>query len=503
MTETLTYEQTSLESDTRQLRLLTEVEHLRTALLENDTIPEEILADVKVNLQTAVYEMSMPLAVSVTAHRVEYHETEDGQREKVITWLGRNAVDNALSGKLFHNSEAAYKRVDVEVAEAKRAQEYLKPGIAQVFISPKMSRHDAPAEVAIAEHLHDDDSLRVSYAVTNNKGEVVSRRLESLLVRDVPLEAWVEMLTDPNNLFGKPLDIADRDSALSVMELFDQLELSEEAIPEGPVTLVEAVLPYIRNEVEKTSVAIQLDGFRSDQLKYREQAERTAQEWLEFETELARSLIDETATYEIERFIVGLQDIWSQENLRIINSHSVDGRGWRMSRELAAMLEDSKRQTLNSIAGLKTGNKDMIRQVDASKVESIVEGQRYLDLLRMSGISQHDINALQMELEVKVARENIEIGGGCAGKSANNFGGPSTENDKSDSSEKDWKWKRGKCVVKTCPSPNPTEVGPCSVCRKCQSEFDKGNDPTKPSIIRTIKAAAKQQKSAPSVTKTI
>lgn len=41
-----------------------------------------------------------------------------------------------------------------------------------------------------------------------------------------------------------------------------------------------------------------------------------------------------------------------------------------------------------------------------------------------------------------------------------------------------WKWKKGICQVKECPSrPAKTEVGPCSVCRKCQKIFDKGEQP--------------------------
>lgn len=47
-----------------------------------------------------------------------------------------------------------------------------------------------------------------------------------------------------------------------------------------------------------------------------------------------------------------------------------------------------------------------------------------------------------------------------------------------------WKWKRGICVVKTCSTrPSKTEVGPCSVCRKCQAVFDRGKDPTKGSML--------------------
>lgn len=37
-----------------------------------------------------------------------------------------------------------------------------------------------------------------------------------------------------------------------------------------------------------------------------------------------------------------------------------------------------------------------------------------------------------------------------------------------------FKTKIGKCRVEQCPSPKPTEVGPCDVCMCCQANFDKG-----------------------------
>ena len=507
MAETANYEQTYLESETKQLRLLTEVEHLRAAVLPDGSIPENIRQDVKTNLKTAVYELSMPLAVSITAHKVEYLEKEDGARTPVITWLGRNAVENAIGGRSFHWSEPAHKRVDVEVAEAKYSQESLKPGMAEVFISPKMTRHDASVEVAKSEHLHDDDSLRVSYAVTNSDGTIVARRLESLLVRDIPIEAWVNMLSDPSNIFGKSLNIDNKDSALSVMELFDQLQLSEDLIPEGPVTLVEAVLPYVLDEADHSSVAEQLEGFRSDQVKYMDQAEKTAEEWLDFEIELAKSLENGTATFNIERFIIGMQHKWNQDNLKVINAHHFDGHGRMMTKELAAVLESAKRQTLNANAGLLTGNKNLIEQVDATDLRDLVIANKNLKVYIANGMSQDVINAMQMRIDRKVADLNVKVKGGCPGEIGQNFGG-SGENIlgqpgdiESSSDKKDWKWKVGKCQVKTCPSPNPTEVGPCSVCRSCQAKFDKGQDPTKPSftgsILSGVAKAIKKQKAVP------
>lgn len=43
-----------------------------------------------------------------------------------------------------------------------------------------------------------------------------------------------------------------------------------------------------------------------------------------------------------------------------------------------------------------------------------------------------------------------------------------------------WKWKSGVCRVEACPTrPGKTKIGPCDVCSRCQSKFDKGIDPTK------------------------
>jgi len=50
---------------------------------------------------------------------------------------------------------------------------------------------------------------------------------------------------------------------------------------------------------------------------------------------------------------------------------------------------------------------------------------------------------------------------------------------------KNWKWKTGICIVKECPTrPDKTKVGPCSVCRNCQTIFDKGDNPK--SIYKVI-----------------
>ena len=58
--------------------------------------------------------------------------------------------------------------------------------------------------------------------------------------------------------------------------------------------------------------------------------------------------------------------------------------------------------------------------------------------------------------------------------------------------KQNWKWKQGICRVETCSTrPGKTEVGPCSVCRNCQFNFDA---PTA-AVIRNIFApSVKKQK---------
>lgn len=487
-----THENPNLDPKLAELRLLTEVNHLLGAMQPDGTVSDEVQEDVRTNLQTATYEIAMPLAVSTTLHRVEYREGETGHRERIITWLGRNAVANAINGKRYHQSAAAHKRVDVEVAEARYAQDSLRSGVAQVFISPKMSEADASSDIAKVEHLYADDSLRVSYAITNKSGEVIARRLESLLVSDIPLDAWVALLKDPHNMFGGVLHVRDEASALSVMELFRDLELPEASILDGPVALVAAVLPYIKDEAARASVWRQLDGFRKDQAFYKAQAEHTSQEWLEFELELAKSLKFGEATPDIRRLIITLQDKWDDETLQIIQNHQLENAEFIMTKQLAAVLERAKRNILGSIAALATNNEKVLTQVDAVTAQSLQDNIRFLAIMQANGAQAHELAALQAQLERRVAAQNFRVGGGCMGENQADFQRPDgglgdrLEGQSAESDKKDWKWKLGKCQVKSCPSPKPTEVGPCSVCRRCQHMFDAGKDPTKVFVLASL-----------------
>lgn len=500
-----------LDPELAESRLLTDVENLRTQLRLHGSIPQSALTDDVQNKATALCEAAIPAAVTTTDHLVEYRRDETGRRERVITWLGKTAIELAEGGREFHFSPAAHKRVDIEVDEAAHAQQSLKTGVAQVFISPKMSRSDASATVAKAEHLYDDDALRVSFAVTDAKGEVIGRKMQSLLVRDIPLSAWVAMLTDKSNVFGRSFNVDNEESALSVMKLFKVLDLPEEALPEGPVSLIEAVLRYIKDDAARQSAQYQLAAFRGDQSFYAEQAQKKAAEWSAFDVELARSLEKGKATYEVRRRIASFQHDWNEEAREIIHRHHVGDTEYRMSNELAALLERSIRRELEGRVAVVTGNERAIGAVSAADRKRIIQQDAAIERMRSSGVSAGQIQQVQMSLARMVVTQKIRTGGGCAGSTKNMFGardgetiaGAEFENgvgesaspyaESSSEDKSSWKWKKGVCVVKKCATrPGQTDVGPCSICRHCQAEFDAGRDPTKGGIGRAVETVRKK-----------
>lgn len=500
-------DQPELDPALIETRLLTEVDNLMRHLNWQGNVSAEVERDTKQNMAASLCEAAMPDAVSITHHKVE-HRSEEGRRERVITWLGQTAVECAESGRRFHFSQAAHDRVDLEIAEAIDVQKTLAAGVAKVFISPKMSRADAPEQVAKDENLHDDDSLRVSFAVTNDAGEVVARTMMSLLVRDIPLSAWVSMLKDPSNIFGKAFSIENEDSALSVMKLFAQLDLPEEKLPDGPVTLVAAVLPYIKDSEAYVSAHKQLLGFRAHQELYAEQARQKAEEWFHLDLELARSLKLGEATYPIRQKIITIQEEWDEESLRVINQHCVGNTQYRITRELAMVLERSIRIDVERRTAVRAKNERALQEVSPEARRNIEKADIRLRVLRSVGVSPAEIYAAQACLTRMVAHQDIRTGGGCAGTTQSVFsskpgelssdsegalGQVATEKSDSSNEKSNWKWKMGICQVKACPSrPGQTEVGPCSVCRHCQAEFDAGRDPTKGPLAKMVAKVAKK-----------
>jgi hypothetical protein len=390
-------------------RLLTEVDHLTHSFEVHNSVPDSIKADVTTNLETAVHEISMPFAVSKTAHKIETEQDlESHKLYRTFSWLGRTAVGVAQSGYDFHFSTAAKRRVDIEVEEAIHAQETLRPGNVQFFVSPRMASGDAPVYVAKAEHLHDDDSIRASHIAVDSEGNETHRIMESLLVRDVPLESWVAMLKDENNIFGKSITVSDETSAIGVMEVFSELELPIEVASEGPVTFVAEVVPYIKDKNLQLSVQLQLDKFRNDQMLYKQQAAVSAAEWYDFELELAKSFHQGVTTPSITEFITNVETLWPDTERSIIERHPVEN-GFVITRELAALAEKTKRNIITTKAAVRTGNEDVIEQVDTDTLQAIEDSSQY-------GLPGHPHQALQDRvLEQSIIKQNVELGGGCAG----------------------------------------------------------------------------------------
>ena len=464
-------------------RGLADVDHINFHRLEDGSVGQDTLNYLLQNKTTAVQEAAMPFAVSRTEHQVVI--TPEAKRK--FMWLGRTAVENALSGYDFHIAEPARERVSVEVDEAGYDETMLRPGVASVFVSPRMSETDAPYAIAKQEHLGDDDSVRVSWLETKVDDKQI-RVLSSLLVRDVPLNAWVAMLEDEGNIFGKSIPIENPDSALSVMKVHRELELPLEALPKGPVSLVEAVLPYIEDEELSQSVAYQLERYDDDQEDMRRKAESIAERWLSFDIALAESLANGRANTEIRSFIYSLQHQWGEDDRSVIERHELGNTQVKMTRELAAVLESAKCNLLWAPAAVITNNPEVLKQLDAATAQKIYDNEMVLQIAWHEGQNVAELEARNNRI---IAVQNISVGGGCPGDSDPNFAGRKKDGidgeaesanlwDSDDENKDNWKWTKGVCQVKTCSTrPGQTEVGPCSVCRKCQAKFDNGEDPTK------------------------
>lgn len=479
----------ALSNDDRDLA---DVDHLIEHRYFDGTYPEYALTAVFQNKTSATQEAAMPYAVTTVEHE-ESQLDDERPREVTYMWLGQTAVATAMSGYKFHRHPAALKRVDVEVDEARFK---LQPGSVKAFISPRMSAKDAPAEVAKDEHLFHDDAVRTSRLEIAANGRR-KRIIQSLLVRDVPLDAWQAMLNDPENVFGKTIPLDDPESALSVMKTHRELETAPEQLPEGPVSLVEAVVPYIQEPHIKQKVLRQLELFRGDQEEMRAQAERIAERWLHFDVELAESLVEGLASFEIQRFIVGLQHHWGDEDLAIIRDHQLDGAEYLMTRELAAVLERAKQNTLWTAAAVVTNNEYVIEQMDPRAVQELRQLEANIQMAQEQGMSYAAIEAGAMRL---VASQNVKVGGGCPGMNETQFkngtelptkpeGLPElTESENMD--RKEWTWKSGVCRVPGCPTrPSKTQVGPCEVCRTCQHLYDQGKNPIDEYKLRRAKAS--------------
>jgi hypothetical protein len=465
----------------RVARSLSEVDHLLAHRQTDGTYDQSVLSDISTNLFTAVQEAAMPYAVTETRHEVA---EIDGRR--TFMWLGKTAVQAAESGFDFHISKAGQARVKVEVDEARHAEHDMKPGITKVFISPRMSEKDAPKEVAEAEHVAHDDAVRVSWLETDTSGRVVARKMQSLLVRDIPLDAWVRMLADPNNIFGKSVAVDDPESALAVMKVHRELELPTDKLPEGPVSLVEALIPYVDDLNIAESLERQLALFRCDQNDLQKKAKNIAERWLEFEKQLAESIYDGVATEAIRVFIGSLQQRWDKDALAALSELQTPNGGYMMTRQLAAILEDAQKNILWTSAAVISGNEKVMNQMDSVTLRMIQKNELAIQAAQYAQASSAELQARNSRM---IAGQNIEVRGGCAGSTKGRFndGDPDVMASVFDgegvinpnNKESRWGWKKGICRTDNCPTkPGVTDVGPCNICRTCQHAYDRGSEPS-------------------------
>lgn len=392
-------------------RCLTEVDNLHRLRNPDNSIPESVVEHTYQNLRTAVQEGAMPHAISTT-----HHEWHDGS----YWWLDQTIVDVAKSGYRFHTSEAALQRVDVEVEEAASLERGLRPGIIKVFISPKMTRNDAPLVTAKQEHLADDDMVRIHMA-DEQGGVIRGKFMQSLLVKDIPLSAWVAMLEDPANLFGTSIPIHDKESALGVMGVHEQLELPADRLPNGVIDLLHAVLPYLDPQ-SRVRVERQIALFSCDQAELQRQAENIAARWLDFEINLSDSLhVLGFANDTIVQFVHQFAGQWNEQFMDLLKSHTLSDGKILMSRKLASGLERARQNTLWAAGAVISGNEAVLTQLDERTIQTIYETEMSIQKQMNAGTSAAVIQHLETQNNRAIAAKNIAVGGGCAGGNKDTF----------------------------------------------------------------------------------
>jgi len=448
------------------VRLLSEVDHLNRLRSYDGSFNDRDLEEIHENLITAVKEAAVPFAVSTT-----HQEYRDGS----FYWLDQSPEDVAFSGYKFHEHQSAYERVDVEVEEAINVNLNLKPGIFKVFISPRMSDIDAPYEIAKQEHLANDDQIRIHSLNIGDDGNVIGKFMQSMLIKDIPLSAWVSLLQDKNNIFGKSIAVTDDGSALSVMKTHAELEIPEAQLANGVLDIARSTLDYM-DDADRLKVEQQLDLFSADQSKIHEKSELIAARWLGFEIELANSLEHGYATLEITEFIASLSGSWNEYIENLIQDRTDKDGNLAIDRLLALELEKAKRNTLWVSAAVSVGNQDIIDQIGYKNSKLIADNEVKINTMTYAGdLDYITLNHMSNMNNNLIARQNISIGSGCGGAVKGAFLINSIDNYQMNATQqKDWIWTMGKCIVGSCSSKGSiVKVGPCNVCESCQNKFDK------------------------------
>ncbi|HSX16802.1 MAG TPA: hypothetical protein VLH86_01735 [Patescibacteria group bacterium] len=393
-------------------RLLTEADHLNNYRRPDGSHDPYAIGELDVNLATAVQEATDPYAVTPT-----YREARDG----TYIWMGQDPVQTALSGKRWYQSEQALVRMDIEVDEATDLLENLRPGFFKVFVSPRMTDEDAPLEVAKQEHLADDDAIRITGL--DAEGDVIKgMKLESLLVRDIPLSAWIAMANDPYGLFAGRVSIPGANSALPVMRAHRDMYVPAELLPEGPISVLAAAVPYIADAVTRAKVERHLASFReADQADSLRRAQNIARRWREFEVELADSLYYQEATPGVRAFIKGIAENINEDTRSLIAERLMPDGNLAMDRELAAALEAARRNTLWVAAAVVAGNEDVLAQLSPEVAQRIHDNEMIMQTALDNGYTMQQLAELEAEHNSLIAEQNVRVGRGCPGESADIF----------------------------------------------------------------------------------
>lgn len=491
-------------------RCLTEVDNLNRYRSPDGSHSQAVLADMLVNYTAATEEGGMPSAVSEAYHEyIEDHEDSEGRRRATFVWLGQTALQVAQSGRKYYRHAESQARGYVEEEEAIHGEQDKQPGVVSFLVSAKMSAADGPKEVAEAENLAEQDAVRASWLDIDKEGNIRGRRLQSVLVSDIPLEAWVDWLADPANPFGKSIEVSDATSALAVMKTFRELKLPREALPDPDQPLLGAlktIVPYIKDPELRQRVKTQLVDFYVDQAGKRAKAANIARRWRDFDVALADSLHKGVAEPSIEAFVYQLQDRWGEDDLALIRAAQINGtQRLSMSRGLAVRIEEAQRKLFFDAASVVSDNRAVLKQLDSQILATIRQNELRVQQLYDRG-HYHEIARVQAANNRLIAQQNLVNGGGCPGKSTMRFAEGDdlpdllqTLNEQSQEASRErtmansmdrktWKRKKGKCVVDACPTrPAAVEVGPCGVCMdRCQEIYDSGGDPTNGMVDKII-----------------
>lgn len=425
-------------------RLLTEMAHLRLAREKEGAYESEAIADIKQNYVTAIYERAIPNGVS----KFTYNR-----------WLGKTPETVAASGYDWHNSIAAYRRVDIEVEAARSIDQELQLGFAKVIISPKMSSTDASATVAKRENLDKYDSIQVYYSTENGI------EAEAILVEDVSLSSWYNMLNDQNSLVKSDHTLnSANNSALDIMSTHSSLVVPIESLERGSLSVLEEVINHEKDVESYTKLRKQLESFNTDQEILRQQAQIMAEEWLRFDIQLEESL-NETGVIagEVADFIDDQRPKLDKPTQEFIEAHRTP-EGYVATPKLAALAEDMKRNTVWARTGVRVNNREITKQIQPEKLERLAQHEQAYDSLISMNMNA-ELQEMSRRTDSMVASMNIDTGDrGCPTGGGSRFAGNALNSEgilglSNQSGQED----------QYCPEVKNGQKGKCPSCKKVVS----------------------------------